>query len=280
VSTDPYLIWSFEGKEETMPSSYHDVARALRERISGGEWSAEESLPTVIALMKEYDTSRDTVRNAIAQLAREGLVRVVKKAGTIVQPTTERRRIKRSQTVSRNALTGYVFPAASSPGEQWTVHGQPRKSVISAPAAVTDQFDLPAGTDVLRRRRVTSPVGEPPFQIVDTWLSPEAVADAPQVAEDSTGPGGYLDRLEEAGHGPISWREATQARMPTSEEALLLRISMAMPVMEMTLVGRSGLHGRPIEVTVRVIPADRVELVSELHRDEAAAWPREGEAQQ
>lgn len=43
----------------------------------------------------------------------------------------------------------------------------------------------------------------------------------------STGPGGYLDRLEEAGHGPIAWTEFGRARMPSREEAVLLGISTA-----------------------------------------------------
>lgn len=256
-------------------AGYREVANALRERIQNGEWHAGETLPTVLELMDEFEASRQTVRAAINELAKEGLVRVVKRTGTIVQPPSSRRRIKRGQTVTRNPLTGYVFPAAATPGERWAVHGQPRKAFVDAPEEVARQFGLQAGTQVLRRRRVTSPAGEAPFQIVDSWISPEGVQDAPQVAEISTGPGGYLDRLEEAGHGPIAWQETTRVRLPSSEEAQLLEISTAMPVMEMVLVGRSGSTGHPIEVTIRVIPGDRVELVSDLKRDASAAWPRQ-----
>jgi GntR family transcriptional regulator len=64
--------------------------------------------------------------------------------------------------------------------------------------------------------------------------------------------------------------------MASSEEARLLEIPMTMPVMELVIVGRSGRDNQPLEVTIRVIPGDRVELVSELVRDESAAWRGEG----
>lgn len=173
----------------------------------------------------------------------------------------------------------YVFPAAAFPDEPWQTHGTPKASYEPAPQEVAEIFDLDLEHLVVRRRRVTSPEGEPPFQIVDTWLSPQAVADAPQIAQPSTGTGGYLARLEDdANHGPIDWTETTRARMPSVEETRLLEIPATMPVLEFVLVGRSGRTEQPLEVTLRVIPADRVELVSQLVRDESAAWRPKGDS--
>lgn len=253
---------------------YEVEAAHLRGRIAAGEWRAGETLPRVTELAEERQVSAHTIRNALAKLAEEGLVRVVRGTGAIVQPPQpERRRIKRGQTVSRDPRRGYIFPAASRPDEPWQVHGRPVAAMAPAPPVVADVLGIEPGTETLRRRRVTSPAGQPPFQLVDTWLSAEAVADAPRVAEPSTGPGGYLDRLEEAGHGPISWQETTRARMPSREEAKLLEVSPSLPVFELVLVGTSGRTGRPLEVTVRVIPADRVEMVAQFDRAESAAWP-------
>lgn len=260
-------------------AKYQEVADDLRRRIQSGEIRPGEKLPHTSDLVEQYGFSKETIRAAIDLLAGEGLVRTVKRLGTVVQPVpTERRRIKRGLMVMRDPARGYVFPAASRPDEPWAVHGRPRRAYVPAPVAVAETFGIEAGTDILRRRRVTSPAGEAPFQIVDTWISPEGVRDAPKVADESTGPGGYLDRLEESGHGPIGWQETTRTRMPSSEEAQLLEISKAVPVMEMTLVGTSGGTGRAVEVTVRVIPGDRVELVSDFRRDASAAWPREEES--
>ncbi|MFJ8589533.1 GntR family transcriptional regulator [Streptomyces sp. NPDC093595] len=255
-------------------SRYEVEAAHLRQKIAAGEYQVGDTLPRISELTEERGVSPATIRRALELLEEEGLVRVVRGTGAIVQPPQpERRRIPRGVRIERDPGRGYVFPAAAHAQEPWQVHGKARRSMESAPERVTAAFGLEPGAEVLRRRRVTSPAGDPPFQIVDTWLSPTAVADAPQVADASTGPGGYLDRLEEAGHGPISWRETTRARMPSTEEARLLGISASRPVLELVLVGTSGRTEQPLEVTIRVIPADRVEIVTALERADSARWP-------
>jgi hypothetical protein len=102
---------------------------------------------------------------------------------------------------------------------------------------------------------------------------------APRSAEPDTGPGGYLDRLEEAGHGPITWTEHLRARMPEADEADLLQIAVRAVVIELARVGISAKSREAVEVTVCVIPADRVEIIMPLLRDRSARWdqpaPRE-----
>ncbi|WP_431776990.1 GntR family transcriptional regulator [Streptomyces cucumeris] len=255
---------------------YEIEAAHLRRLIESGEYGVGATLPRISELSEERGVSAATVRRAMEMLEDEGLVRVVRGTGAVVQPPAlPRRRIQRGLLVERDPARGYVFPAAAYAGEPWTAHGKPRASMEPAPQNVADVLGVEIGTSTLRRRRITSPVGEPPFQVVDTWLSPSAVADAPRVAEPSTGPGGYLDRLEEAGHGPIQWQETTTARMPSSEEARLLSISRSLPVFELVLVGKSSRTGEAVEATIRVIPADRVEMVADLHRAESAQWPVE-----
>jgi GntR family transcriptional regulator len=61
--------------------------------------------------------------------------------------------------------------------------------------------------------------------------------------------------------------------MPTKEEADLLQIPVTIPVLEIVRVGTSAKDDQPIEVTMYVIPSDRVEQVVILERDETAAWP-------
>ena len=65
----------------------------------------------------------------------------------------------------------------------------------------------------------------------------------------------------------------TGAVDPLSELADLLQIPVTLPVLEIVRVGTSAKDGRPIEVTMYVIPSDRVEQVVVLKRDESAAWP-------
>ncbi|MFF3256507.1 GntR family transcriptional regulator [Actinacidiphila glaucinigra] len=258
---------------EPRTPKWRALADAVRRQIEDGTYPQGDALPQLKPAAEAAGVSYETMRAAYKALESEGLVRSVKRTGFLVLEAPGRRRVTRDTTVTRDPARGYIFPAAARPDEPWQVHGRPFRALVPAPAEVARHFGIEPGTETLRRRRVTSPAGEPPFQLVDTWISPAAVEDAPQVAEASTGPGGYLDRLEEAGHGPIGWEETIRARMPDREETQLLAISTAMPIVETTIVGTSAQTSRPIEVTIRVIPADRVELVSKLQRARTARWP-------
>jgi DNA-binding GntR family transcriptional regulator len=257
-------------------SRYLDIAAELRARIEGGEWEPGAKLPRMADLAREYSVNRDTLARAIAILEAEGLVWAVPRRGTVVRHGMSRPRRQRGNLVKRNIATdspGYSFPSASGQ-EVWT-H---RVKATARPEKMTDprlarMLGVPVGAEVMRRLRVTGPETEPPFQINDSWIHPRGVADAPAVADQAPGPGGWLYWLERAGHGPISWRETHRARMPAKEEADLLQIPMTLPVLEIVRVGTSAKDGRAIEVTMYVIPSDRVEQVVVLERDESARWP-------
>lgn len=257
---------------EPRKPKWRQLADGVRHKIKDGVYPPGSTLPQIKPAAEAQEVSYETMRAAYKALEAEGLVRSVKRTGFVVLETPMRRRVTRGSTVTRGP-GGYVFPAASRPDEVWEVHGRPIAAFVPAPDEVAAFFRVEPGTELLRRRRVTSPRDEPPFQLVDTWLSPEAVRDAPQVAEKSTGPGGYLDRLEEAGHGPIAWEESIRVRMPEREEAQLLSIPVALPVLQTTIIGTSARTEQPVEVTIRVIPSDRVELISKLHRGPSARWP-------
>lgn len=268
------------------PAPYRDIERDLERRIDAGEWAAGEALPRMEDLARDYGVSRNSIARAIKSLADKGKLWSVPRRGTTVRPAM-RRRITRGNLVKRNTRHvtaggerisgGYSFPAASS-GELWIHHVAP--TVTDAPIAdarLADFLKVPVGTAILRRRRVTGPPGEPPFQLSETWIHPRGVADAPQVAEPlGTGPGAWIDRLERAGHGPIEWVEFHRARLPSAEEAALLEIPKGLPIQEIVRVGYSAKDERAIEVTRVVIPSDRVEEVVHLKRDSSAAWPHRG----
>lgn len=256
-----------------MTARYREIAEELRGRIEGGEFRPGDHLPGYSVLTSTYGVGRGVIRSALSVLEADGLITVTKKRGITVRAPGERRRIARGTVVTRDPARGYIFPAAASAQEPWNTHGQPQRATVPVPADIAELLEVEPGVDTLRRRRITSPAGEPPFQLVDTWVAPAAVNDAPQVAEINTGPGGYLDRLEEAGHGPISWTERARVRMPAPEEARMLGMPAAMPVLELARTGTSARTQRPIEVTVCVIPADRVEIITELRRGRTAQWP-------
>jgi DNA-binding GntR family transcriptional regulator len=257
-------------------SRYLDIAAELRDRIIGGEWAPGAKLPRMMDLSRRYGVNRDTLARAVAILEAEGLVWAVPRRGTIVRYGMTRPRRPRGNLVKRNLVTaapGYSFPSASGQ-EVWKHHITPTARFEKlTDSRLARMLGVPEGTDVMRRFRVTGPETEPPFQINDTWIHPRGAAEAPEVADQAPGPGDWVYRLEMAGHGPISWREIHRARMPAKDEAGLLQIPMTLPVLEIVRVGMSAKDDKPIEVTMYVIPSDRVEQVVVLDRDETAVWP-------
>ncbi|MBO2452569.1 GntR family transcriptional regulator [Actinomadura barringtoniae] len=263
---------------------YLEIADSLRERIDGGEWEPGDNLPIHTELAKEYGVSRNVVAAAIKKLESEERVWAVPRRGTIVRHR-QRRAIMRTNVVRRNTrhvangeevAAGYSFPAAQG-NELWVHHTEPDVSEVPmTDARLAHMLNVKVGAKILRRLRVTGPPDEPPFQISATWIHPRGVADAPRVKEPyGTGPGAWLDRLEESGHGPIEWMERRRARMPEPAEAGLLKVPTSLPVWEIVRIGYSAKDENAIEVTQVIIPSDRMEEVSRLMRDESARWPHE-----
>ncbi|MCC6379918.1 MAG: GntR family transcriptional regulator [Burkholderiales bacterium] len=63
---------------------YAQLSTLLRGRIERGEWPAGTQIPTLEALVETFGVARVTARQAIALLAREGLVRAERGRGTFV----------------------------------------------------------------------------------------------------------------------------------------------------------------------------------------------------
>lgn len=53
---------------------YGQLASVLRHRILGGEWARGDSLPSIEELCAQYGVARTTVRQALQELAHEGLI--------------------------------------------------------------------------------------------------------------------------------------------------------------------------------------------------------------
>jgi GntR family transcriptional regulator len=71
---------------------YAQLAGVLRQRIARNRWPPGTKLPTLEALMDEFDVARVTVRQAMELLAREGLVSAERGRGTFVTAPPARHR--------------------------------------------------------------------------------------------------------------------------------------------------------------------------------------------
>ena len=71
---------------------YAQLAGIFRQRIARNRWPPGTKLPTLEALMREFDVARVTVRQAMELLSRDGLVSAERGRGTFVTGSPSRRR--------------------------------------------------------------------------------------------------------------------------------------------------------------------------------------------
>jgi GntR family transcriptional regulator len=243
--------------------AYRHLAAGLRRAIESGEYPEGAVLPKIIDLAAQHGISKQTAREAVAELEQEGLVEVVRRRGTVVRPRPVRRRVTRGRQVYRDAL-GYYFDPAAQP---WVALEPPTVSWAPAPKEIAAVLGVPAEEEVLVRDRIMGdPETRAPMQLATSYL-PAAVARGTRLAERDTGPGGIYDRLEEGGE-LLEWAEAVSARMPTPGEAARLRLPKGVPLLRITRTATRA--GTVVEVNDTRMSADVFEVGYAISRHASA----------
>lgn len=68
---------------------YYQVELDLKNRILKGEWDGFDKLPTEVDLAKQYDISRLTLRQSIAELEKNGMIRRERGKGLYIEENNE-----------------------------------------------------------------------------------------------------------------------------------------------------------------------------------------------
>jgi GntR family transcriptional regulator len=162
---------------------------------------------------------------------------------------------------------GYYFDQAAQP---WRALQQPTVTRGPAPYDVAALLGIAPGSEVVIRDRVMGdPATGQPTQLATSYIPAALAAGLPVLAGTDTGPGGIYDRLEDAGHGPIRWTEAITARMPTADEARLLRLPPGVPLLR-TLRLAASPAGRLLEVNDTRLNAEQWEVGYRITRHATA----------
>ena len=69
---------------------YVQIADVLAERIEDGTYPPEARLPAELELVAEFGASRESVRRAVDELRKRGLIETVKGKGSYILPIEER----------------------------------------------------------------------------------------------------------------------------------------------------------------------------------------------
>lgn len=209
---------------------YFQVAQQLEEAIRTGELAPGQRLENEVDLADRFGLSRPTVRQAIQELVRKGML--VRKRGVGTQVVQGQGGSDVTRPVALSSLYDDLARAGRSPRTEVLAHG-----MEPADAQVATALGVREGSDVVRIERLRS-VGDEPLALMCNWL-PLGLASytSADLAEH-----GLYELLRRSG---VHMRIATQrigARAATTAEAKLLHERRGAPLltMERTAYDDSG----------------------------------------
>ena len=198
----------------------HAVAKTLRERIAGERLEPGDRLPSEPELARVLGISRASLREGIALLEEDGVVRRLRGSGTYVAHRSGVR-----NDLSRNfSVSSLIEAMALEPGSR-----SDECAAELAPPRVAAALRLKAGASVCALRRVRTADGRPVVDSID-WCRPDVL---PLQAMASLDGGSIYAALAERGlpvhHGvasiePATARGGVARRLGVRAGALLLTL--------------------------------------------------------
>lgn len=223
---------------------YIKLARSMRELIERGELRGGTALPSERDLAKATGLSRVTVRNAIEDLFRDGLISKRRGAGTFVSPQID-------QPLS--VLLGFTADMKRR-GAQTSSIILDKSVGLPTPDELL-KLGLSPSDRVLRLSRVRLSEDDP-------LAIEHAVVPLFAVTFDDVGESLY-EALRDTGNMPVRALQRLHAAIADEQEAELLGVVPGSPVLH--IERRSFLeNGRPIEITKSAYRGDRYDFIAEL----------------
>ncbi|QEC47770.1 GntR family transcriptional regulator [Baekduia soli] len=228
--------------------AYFQVAEDLRRRLAGGEWRTGERIAPEIALARDYAVSRVTVRQALAQLAKDDLLERKRGSGTYVRP--QPLPIVYDLNLTLGAYAARLRDLGFSNRAEIIESG----TLESPPAGLAATLALSAGRTVtyLVRRVI---INEQPAAIYRSWFDAAMV---PGI-ERSPGIQGSLSNVlaEDYGLVPVRSELSLEVVRSTTDEARLLDSGSDVPLLVVTSTSHLR-DGRPLERAQMSWLGDRV----------------------
>jgi DNA-binding GntR family transcriptional regulator len=209
---------------------YYQLAQQLEEAVRSGALAPGERLENEVDLADRFGLSRPTVRQAIQELVRKGML--VRKRGVGTQVVQGHNGADITRPVALSSLYDDLVRAGRTPRTEVLSHGmEPANPQVAAALGVRE------GSDVVRVERLRW-AGDEPLALMCNWL-PLGLA---SYTNEELADHGLYELLRRSG---VHMRIATQrigARAATPAEAKLLHERKGAPLltMERTAYDDSG----------------------------------------
>jgi GntR family transcriptional regulator len=229
---------------------YRQIADNLRASIESRELPPSAQLPSESSLVTEYGVSRVTARRALSVLVTDGLVTAEHGRGWFVRRQPPVRRLS-SDRFARRREGKAAFTVDMEANNRSFVVDVIYVGKGSVPAEIAERLSLAPGAEAIVRRRRYLTEGQP-IEYATSYI-PLDIAEGTPIAEPNSGPGGIYARMEDQGYIFERYEEEVTARMPSEEEARVLALPAASPVLH--LVRTAVASDRRVEVCDTVMDA-------------------------
>jgi GntR family transcriptional regulator len=237
---------------------FRKIADALRDAVLSGELTPGQPIPSENELAARFETTRVTVRTAIALLKADGLLTTRQGKPTTVRPRPPVQMLTTGANWPRRCTGEANFNAEAA--AQGRVAHQELLDVehVPAPAAIAVRFEVAEGTPAIVRR-LRFIVDDEPMQLVNAYYLAARFAGTP--VEERRRIRGGVSALIEDPAGPVRQRivqfvEELEIRMPWPDEKDLLRIPEGVPLAWVFRIGHAA-SGEILEVLDSRMPGDR-----------------------
>jgi GntR family transcriptional regulator len=235
----------------TAEHPHRQIAAQLRAQIRRGDWGPGDRLPSIPAIAQMYGVAKQTVQRTIDQLRIEGLLITKPGSGTFVRGT--RRKLNRLSRGRYGIQRGYHADLAARYRQQLVEVGR-----AVPPAEVAEAFGVSAGAELVVRRHLVR-TQDAAVELGASWLLPRDADGTGLSRMEAFGRPLYQEVEEVTGRRYATASDQVTARLPTREEAELLKIRPDTPVLHLLHIGYDEAH-RPIEVAVATWPGPATAL--------------------
>jgi GntR family transcriptional regulator len=233
--------------EQSLPK-YLQIANYIRDQILRGDLRPGAEVPSERQLAVDWNVARPTAARALEALRQQGFVESRQGSGTYVRQQMQPNRRARER-YSRARDTGRIYP----PDERAQIVAAER---VSAPDHVAAALGVDAGTQVVRRQRVTHAADEP-VEVSTSWYDATIADRAPRLLQLDRILEGTLVYVEQStGRQARYARDEACARMATKQARELLRLGRSAAVLVVRHIVYDATD-RPIEFAEATYPPDR-----------------------
>lgn len=233
---------------------YVQLREVLRDAIDDGRWGADEPLPTEAELQEQYHLSRSTVRQALADLVRDGLLVRYPGRGTFAR--------RPNMVLGMHGFLSFSADLAARGIE----HSRRVIALERTTVPIASRVFVPelAGVDVVRVFEVRSGNALPMVVFNNYFPLPKFAFLLENEAEVRNPTGSLRDFVK--AHGIVYVRAVGEvnAVKPTVRDAKLLELEPGAPVVEIA-TKTSDASGEVVEYSRGLIRADRYPLTLESH---------------